>query len=55
VGQSLVLFALEALAVYVEANYFKAYGEKIKRPVLLAIGANTFSFLTGKAIEVFLR
>lgn len=50
----LVLALLEVLAVVAEALFYKSYAEKISRPVLFAIGANIFSFFTGKMIQVFL-
>lgn len=50
-GPLLLLVLLEAGAVTVEALYYKAYGGKIRHPVLFAAGTNAFSFLTGKVIN----
>lgn len=54
-GPLLFLIALEVSAVIVEALYYRTYGGKIRHPVLLAVGANAFSFLLGKVIEMFFK
>ncbi|NLK86600.1 MAG: hypothetical protein GX279_03800 [Clostridiaceae bacterium] len=55
IAQTLVLIILEVLAVVVEALFYKTYGEKIRHPVLLAVGANAFSFFVGKAVNMLVH
>ena len=45
---------LELLAVLTEGYYFRTYGKTFRRPMLLALGANMFSFCIGQALKLLL-
>jgi hypothetical protein len=46
-----VLIPLELLAILVEGNYYKKYGQDFRKPYLFAITANIFSFGLGVIIQ----
>ena len=48
----LLLFILEIPVFVVEALLLRLYSEKIRRPVLFAVGANLSSYLIGHLITV---
>lgn len=48
----LVIIILETLAIVVEGNYFKKYGDKITDPYFFAVFVNLFSFGVGKIISL---
>lgn len=43
--------ALEGAAVLVEWLFYRRYAEKINRPLLFSLGANVFSYGTGKFLQ----
>ncbi len=47
IPQLLIVLILEAAAVLVEGIYYKRYAEKVRRPFLFSLGANTFSYFIG--------
>ena len=49
-----VVIVLELLAVLTEGYYFKAYGKTLRRPMLLSLGTNMFSFCIGQALKLLL-
>lgn len=51
-NQVLVIAVLEVGAVVAEGFCYKWYGNKIKHPFLLSIGANVFSYFTGLLLSM---
>jgi len=47
-----VLIPLERLAMPAEGHYYKKYGRDFKRPYLISIAANIFSYGTGLLIQL---
>ncbi|MGB4660378.1 MAG: hypothetical protein WBI07_14470 [Mobilitalea sp.] len=46
----IIIIPLETIAVFVEAAYYRKYGDGFKHPLLFSIGANLCSYSIGVAI-----
>ncbi len=49
-----IVILLELFAILTEGYYFRTYGKTFRRPLLLALGANMFSFCIGLALKLLL-
>ena len=53
-NKTLVMIALELVAILVEWWYYKKYGEGFKRPFLFSVTANVISFTAGLLLQLIL-